>query len=130
MVYFIQCQKTGIVKIGYAKQPKKRLKVFQTGYPFDLKLVAVIEGDRSFEHQVHLNFKACRVRGEWFIPSLKMADWILNEKNTKRYLKRSRAKNIARELRKIRERYVLDFQIDQKFIDLEKAILQKQNLKI
>jgi hypothetical protein len=53
LIYFIQCQKTGYVKVGYSKRPEKRLKTFQTGYPFDLKLAAIIEGNRQAEHLAH-----------------------------------------------------------------------------
>ncbi len=47
-VYFI-ADATGLVKIGVAKEPSKRLKELQTASPTKLKLLAVVESEKPFK---------------------------------------------------------------------------------
>ena len=59
----------GVYKIGWARDPLKRIRFLQAGSPFELKLHAVLEGSRKEESQLHWNVKSNRVpRGgrEWF----------------------------------------------------------------
>ncbi len=65
VVYLMRCQ--GIFKIGFAKTLLQRFNSIQTGCPFTVRLLAVIEGatydTESFWHE---QFKAKRMHGEWF----------------------------------------------------------------
>lgn len=54
-------------KVGHARDPEKRLNLLQTGHPEVLRIVAVFEGSRKAEHEIHELFAGSRFRGEWFI---------------------------------------------------------------
>jgi hypothetical protein len=64
--YFIRCKATGQIKIGWAVNPRQRLATLQTGSPGELELVAVLDGGRETETQMHQKFKHLQERGEWF----------------------------------------------------------------
>jgi len=76
MVYFIQCEVTGRIKIGRAKNPRRRLSEVQTGSPTKLRLVGTIPGGRSEELELHAKFTGARLHGEWFIPTSDLLDHI------------------------------------------------------
>ena len=67
-VYFIQCGTTGPVKIGMARDVRKRMATLQTACPFDLRLLAAIDGSADLERELHQRFAEHRLRGEWFLP--------------------------------------------------------------
>lgn len=71
-VYFIEYIQEKTVKIGYSKNPKKRLSQLQVGASSDLSLLCAIPGDEDTEILLHAIFGRCRVRGEHF----KMTDQI------------------------------------------------------
>ncbi|WP_318201074.1 GIY-YIG nuclease family protein [Streptomyces sp. SCL15-4] len=62
--YLVTAEGTHLVKIGIAKDPRRRLKELQTGQPMDLFLMWAVEGD--YEQALHDLFAAYRHRGEWF----------------------------------------------------------------
>lgn len=64
MIYFIGTKK--VVKIGYSANPLERLQALQTGYPFELKLMALIPGSYQTECELHKLFDRLRLEGEWF----------------------------------------------------------------
>lgn len=65
-VYFIQSGENGAVKIGYAVDPERRLKLLQIGTPASLRIIRTIEGDRLTESAAHKRFAEHRITGEWF----------------------------------------------------------------
>jgi hypothetical protein len=67
-LYFIQADKTGMVKIGRSKHPEKRLKQLQTGSSNKLKLIACFENSGWREKILHELLEKWKVRanGEWF----------------------------------------------------------------
>lgn len=67
-LYFIQSEKTGMIKIGRSKNPEKRLKQLQTGSPNKLKLIAVFKDKGPEERGLHERLRCFKVRqnGEWF----------------------------------------------------------------
>lgn len=65
-VYLITCRELGMVKIGVAFNPFVRLKTLQTAFPLDLTVEALIKGAHRREKELHQQFAAHRVRGEWF----------------------------------------------------------------
>lgn len=63
------------VKIGYSKNPKKRLKAVQSGNPRQLKLAAKkeVQGRRrakALEKSLHKQYGCHRKAGEWFCGSI------------------------------------------------------------
>lgn len=75
MVYLIKCDKTNTCKIGYASNPENRLSQLQTGNPFALELVGVVDGDISLERELHIKFDKYRIKGEWFEYSQEIKDF-------------------------------------------------------
>lgn len=78
MIYFIQCGK-GPIKIGYSADingVNTRLEDMQTGSPYPLKLAGVIHGDYKLEKRMHEIFHESHLRGEWFLPSEMLVDFI------------------------------------------------------
>ena len=65
-VYIITNDAAGIAKIGYRKNPLKRLSGLQVSTPDSLVLAAIIPGDQSTERQLHAVYAGDRIRGEWF----------------------------------------------------------------
>lgn len=55
-------------KIGYSKDPKKRLKSLQNDTPFALECLRVIQTDdmTKLERDMHKHYKDRRIVGEWF----------------------------------------------------------------
>lgn len=64
-VYFISSGQ-GAIKIGWAKDPDKRLRQLQIGTPKPLRLVGVIAGSQMVERLIHKDLALARLRGEWF----------------------------------------------------------------
>lgn len=67
-LYFIQSDKTGMIKIGRSINPEKRLKQLQTGSSNKLRLIASFKDLGWMERQLHERLKEWRIRenGEWF----------------------------------------------------------------
>lgn len=67
MIYFIQSGDDAI-KIGYtgSPNPSARLSELQISTHHRLRLIAVLNGDRSLEETLHKRFCASHIRGEWF----------------------------------------------------------------
>ena len=69
MVYFIQQEDNGPIKIGYTGlDVNSRLTGLQCGSPKKLNIIGLISGDKNTERQLHELFKDHRVCGEWFSP--------------------------------------------------------------
>jgi len=69
MIYFIQAGE-GAVKIGFAKDVKKRFRELQTGNHETLKLLKEIAGEEELEQEIHLLVNRYHVRGEWYAPAV------------------------------------------------------------
>lgn len=66
-VYFIGNREHDFVKIGYtAGHPQRRLNALQTGCPFKLEILLVIDGDPPWEREFHRVCAESRLSGEWF----------------------------------------------------------------
>ena len=81
-VYFIQETIGGYVKIGFSKNPVKRLFALQTSSPFEYKLLGIHDADDDTERKLHWKFRVHRYRGEWFKPHKNILNYI--EKNCKK----------------------------------------------
>lgn len=65
-VYFVRGDRSGLVKIGYSVNPRKRMKGLMTGAAEPLTLLFVIRAPRSRERALHARFAKYRTQGEWF----------------------------------------------------------------
>lgn len=68
MIYFIQEEDDGPIKIGVADSPVARIGALQTGNPRELNLLSVMDGGYREEADLHVRFAAGSIRGEWFDP--------------------------------------------------------------
>ena len=87
MIYFIQIDNDGPIKIGISSDPIERMRQLQVSMPYDLHLLGVMnileksdvtydpanesiiktsDSDRSIELALHDRFNSHRIRGEWF----------------------------------------------------------------
>jgi len=78
-IYFVQGETGGPIKIGYAKDVKKRINTLQTGYPDTLILLLAIPGNLNDEQKIHEELAEFRLRGEWFKPDQSILDRIKNK---------------------------------------------------
>lgn len=65
-IYFIGNLEYNFVKIGYSKNPKKRIQSIQTGCPFPLTILRTEKGNVDHEKRYHDKFKKFNTYGEWF----------------------------------------------------------------
>lgn len=65
-VYFVEATGLARIKIGHARVVRERLVELNTSSPCHLRLLCVIPGTHVLEGLLHRQFKASRVRGEWF----------------------------------------------------------------
>lgn len=75
--YFLQDDASKLIKIGRTKNFKSRLQGITSGFPGHLTVLAV-HPDQSREAELHSQFAASRVHGEWFQPSSELLDLIKN----------------------------------------------------
>lgn len=68
LVYFLQSEDGGPIKIGATNDVAKRMFELQTARADKLVLLTAVPGDMMLERSLHLHFAAARVKGEWFTP--------------------------------------------------------------
>jgi hypothetical protein len=66
MIYFVLDTVVRAIKIGYSKEPQKRLGALQTANPNKLDILGTIPGTEKDEEQLHIKFGEHRLKGEWF----------------------------------------------------------------
>lgn len=73
-VYFIQGEKTKLIKIGVSDNARARLTHMQAHSPDKLVLLGVIVCERRgvTEKELHERFAKSRLHGEWFKPSRRL----------------------------------------------------------
>lgn len=88
MIYFVQFAKRGPIKIGlvsFADRENPRYKRamlesriggLQTGCPYELRLLAAVDGNRDSEAWLHYQFYHLHIRGEWFHPAPELLEMI------------------------------------------------------
>lgn len=85
-VYVIHAIGTNRVKVGFSKEPEKRLKELQTGSPYKLSLLTQWPGNETDERRAHARLRRYKIGGEWFdIPPFHRArikELILTAPNT------------------------------------------------
>ncbi len=77
MIYFVQSEEGGPIKIGTTECLAQRLPCLRTdcGKP-DLRVLAVINGGRAEEQGLHKRFSRLRLDGEWFEPANDLMEFI------------------------------------------------------
>jgi hypothetical protein len=75
MVYFVQAERSRLVKIGQSTDVKHRLSELQHGNPDKLTVLAVIP-DKHFDGEFHIKFRDCHFSGEWFEPTPELMEFI------------------------------------------------------
>jgi hypothetical protein len=79
VVYFIQAVDGGRIKIGTTIQLATRLKTLANECETDLRILAVMDGDRGVERAIHERFSGLRAVGEWFEPGDDLLGFIIQE---------------------------------------------------
>ena len=79
-VYFVQSVGGEAIKIGFAKDVRKRLRALQGASPYQLKVLLVLEGGQKFETELHRKFKKSKLMNEWYKPSTDLIDFIKSNK--------------------------------------------------
>ena len=77
-VYFVVAERARLIKIGYAKDPWKRLSDLQVGSPEPLQMLGLIATylPAQLEAFLHERFRATRTHGEWFLLDMPLVEWI------------------------------------------------------
>lgn len=68
-IYFMQRGENGPIKIGRSGDPQERLRHLQRGNPDRIRIIGAYWGFQLEEAQLHEEFKASRIAGEWFEPT-------------------------------------------------------------
>lgn len=76
MVYFIQVENNGPIKIGVAVNPAKRFKTIQGCNHEKLVMIGTIPGAHSLETKIHRDLRKYNIHGEWFKPEKKVLQYI------------------------------------------------------
>lgn len=84
MIYFIQSENSGDIKIGYIEKDNlravhQRLDQFQIGNPSRLTVLAVMSGKIGKEKQIHQRFASARIQGEWFRSTPELLEFIQSQ---------------------------------------------------
>lgn len=78
MIYFIQCQGTFRIKVGYTgSSAEARKKELQTGSSSSLVVIGAMPGNKDTEARVHARLASSRDRGEWFKPTPEVLRFLL-----------------------------------------------------
>lgn len=78
LVYFVEAETIGLIKIGRASDMDERMRALRIGSPDKLTLLGVVRraNAAALESQLHARFAADRHHGEWFNPSDALFDYI------------------------------------------------------
>ena len=110
MVYFIQCNDDNkYIKIGWtAGKLSSRFKAMQTGCPYPLKILGILDCRSGIEHALHHLFREHKVFREWYVPADKILKFIeestINYDEYKLHNATMAVSNAATKNRKIRIR--------------------------
>lgn len=79
-VYFVQTKdEFGPIKIGHAVQINDRMIDIQIHQPWELRFLLRVDGSRARERDLHCQFRAHWMRGEWFAPHEELLAFIREE---------------------------------------------------
>ena len=80
-VYFVLNRDSKAIKIGIAKNIRRRLASLQTSSPAELELIGSIkttgtQAARKLESKLHHQFDLWQIRGEWFEADRELTNYI------------------------------------------------------
>lgn len=81
VVYFIQRESDGAIKIGFSNKIKSRVANLKSTEEENLKILGIFEGDREKEKELHERFKDLRKHKEWFAPGSAILDYLSATEN-------------------------------------------------
>ena len=78
--------RTGAVKIGRSSDVERRRKQIQTGCPYEIKTILILEGQGELEPKLHgmlKEYRTAHFRGEWFREGglAELPQWIYDQFN-------------------------------------------------
>ena len=76
MVYFLQCDKTGLIKIGASDRLHHRVKEVQNEHHSTFTVLGVVDGHKQEERNLHIQFAHLRCDKEWFSPDDELVEFI------------------------------------------------------
>ncbi|APH20915.1 GIY-YIG nuclease family protein [Clostridium botulinum] len=89
-VYFILDISANLVKIGFSRNLKRRIKQLETSN-CNLELIHKIDNcNMDYEYSLHNYFSLERVKNEWFNYGDSIKQWIKRDKIKKEYFKKLR----------------------------------------
>jgi hypothetical protein len=92
------------VKIGWSKNPSKRLGDMQVVHHRTLRIIGSLWGVKSSEALLHARFKHLHIRGEWFRWDAELHNFLEDMKAEGRFVDESESKVDAQMIR-LRKRY-------------------------
>jgi len=83
-LYIIQSEVTGAIKVGISKNVERRVAQMQTGSPYKLKVILVLENKSDWEKVIHdklRRYKTTNKNKEWFSYEClaELPDWIYEQ---------------------------------------------------
>lgn len=79
MIYFVQAEDGGPIKIGFTERLRERHRNLAAEYCKPLRVLAVTDGMRAEEKALHERFAHLRQTGEWFHPADDLKAYITSE---------------------------------------------------
>lgn len=76
VVYFIESDHNGLIKIGFTTDLETRFRLLLNSSPAKLKLLNFMQSDEIGERKLHGKFKDCRSHAEWFHPAPELLEYI------------------------------------------------------
>jgi hypothetical protein len=121
-VYFIfQKGDNSKCKVGYSKNPEKRLKQLQTGNPDKLYIYKTVKGGKNEEDMLHDYLEDVRIGNtEWFKISKKEVDDAIKDISLCKWTKRCEVSN-----KRIYDLITLQTQLQDKRYELMKSTLER-----
>lgn len=77
-VYFVQDERTGLIKIGTSGNIRERIRNLESKYKTKLKFMGRLNGRTETEKQLHKRFWQYHHSGEWFTPAQELLEFIEN----------------------------------------------------
>lgn len=65
-IYFLQCEATGLVKIGFSEKARARLRSIRRQSSTSIKTLLLVDAGEAEEAELHRRFSADRHHNEWF----------------------------------------------------------------
>lgn len=76
VVYFVQRESDGAIKIGYSARLHYRLYNLKSVAGEALKILSIFDGGQQAEKEMHALFDNFRLSGEWFEPRREILEYI------------------------------------------------------